>query len=74
MYYHFVALYFTVYIVISHFKGTLYTSLDSQYYKRQLKYINSSDADDKTWAAYTFTYRATWVRIRKYPNIVDYFM
>ncbi len=49
MYYHFVALYFTVYIVISHFKGTLYTSsLDSQYYKRQLKYINSSDADDKT--------------------------
>ncbi len=60
MYYHSVALYFTVY-----FKGTLFISyLDSQYYKRQMVLISFSGADGKTWAAYTFTYRATWVRIR----------
>ncbi len=34
-----------MYIVISHFKGTLYISyLDSQYYKRQMLVISSSGA------------------------------
>ncbi len=48
IYHHSVALYFTVYIVISHFKGTLYISyLDSQYYKRQIMDVSSSGADGK---------------------------
>ncbi len=62
MYYHSVALYFTVYIVISHFKGTLYISyLDTKYYIRQMLLVSSSGVDGKACIRYTFTYRATRV-------------